>query len=73
MPPWSLVSPASRGIGFALARQILQTTTAPVVATARKDIAKTKNELLEGLDVDEKRLSVLELDVLGMLETFAFP
>ncbi|XP_014550357.1 hypothetical protein COCVIDRAFT_115685 [Bipolaris victoriae FI3] len=64
MPPWSLISPASRGIGFALARRVLQTTNAPVVATARKDLDKTKAELLDGLDVDEKRLNVLKLDVL---------
>ncbi|KAF1851762.1 NAD(P)-binding protein [Cucurbitaria berberidis CBS 394.84] len=64
MPPWSLISPASRGIGFALARRVLQTTNAPVVATARKNLDKTKEELLEGLDVDEKRLTVLHLDVL---------
>lgn len=66
MPPWSLISPASRGIGFALARRVLQTTNAPVVATARKDLDKTKEELLDGLDVDESRLSVMKLDVLGM-------
>jgi len=66
MSPWSLVSPASRGIGFALARRVLQTTKAPVVATARKDCAKMRRELLAGLDVDEKRLMVLEVDVLGM-------
>lgn len=66
MAPWSLISPASRGIGFALARQVLQSTKAPVVATARKDVDKTKVELLNGLDVDEKRLTVLPLDVTGM-------
>jgi NAD(P)-dependent dehydrogenase (short-subunit alcohol dehydrogenase family) len=66
MAPWSLISPASRGIGFALARRVLQTTNAPVVATARKDLDKTKEELLEGLGVDENRLRVLKLDVLGM-------
>lgn len=65
MQPWSLVSPASRGIGFALARRVLQTTKAPLVATARKDLDKTKHELIEGLDVDEKRVTVLKLDVLG--------
>lgn len=65
MPPWSLISPASRGIGFALARRVLQTTHAPVIATARQDLDKTKEELLEGLDVDEGRLTVLQLDVLG--------
>ncbi|KAH7361262.1 hypothetical protein BKA66DRAFT_499480 [Pyrenochaeta sp. MPI-SDFR-AT-0127] len=64
MAPWSLISPASRGIGFALARRVLQTTNAPVVATARKDIDKTREELLEGLSIDEKRLKVIKLDVL---------
>jgi NAD(P)-dependent dehydrogenase (short-subunit alcohol dehydrogenase family) len=65
MPPWSLISPASRGIGFALAKRVLQTTNAPVVVTARKDLDKTKEELLAGLRVDESRLRVLKLDVLG--------
>ncbi|KAL5405796.1 hypothetical protein PMIN06_000476 [Paraphaeosphaeria minitans] len=64
MVPWSLVSPASRGIGFALARRILQTTNAPLVATARKDRTGTREKLLDGLDVDETRLTMLELDVL---------
>jgi hypothetical protein len=61
-----MISPASRGIGFALARRVLQTTNAPVVATARKDLDKTKEALLEGLDIDEARLSVLKIDVTGM-------
>ncbi|KAF1949227.1 NAD(P)-binding protein [Byssothecium circinans] len=64
MPPWSLVSPASRGIGFALARRVLQTTNASLVATARRDLDRTKEELLKGLGVDEKRLTILKLDVL---------
>ncbi|KAF2281397.1 NAD(P)-binding protein [Westerdykella ornata] len=64
MTPWSLVCPASRGIGFALARRILQTTNAPVVATARKDIEKTKRWLLAGLEVDEGRLTMINVDVL---------
>ncbi|KAH4339188.1 hypothetical protein HBH98_210080 [Parastagonospora nodorum] len=64
MPPWSLISPASRGIGFALAKRVLQTTNAPVVVTARKDLDKTKEELLNGTNVDEARLRVLKLDVL---------
>ncbi|KAF2464856.1 NAD(P)-binding protein [Lindgomyces ingoldianus] len=64
MPPWSLVSPASRGIGFALARRILQTTDVPIVATARKDPTKTRHELLDGLNIDEGKLTVLHVDVL---------
>lgn len=63
--PWSLVSPASRGIGFALTRQLLQTTKAPVVTTARKDLDAVRENMLKGLDgVDEGRLKVLKVDVL---------
>ena len=66
MQPWALVTPASRGIGLELARRLLQTTNVPVVATARKDIDQTKENVLSGLDdVDEKRLNVLKVDVLG--------
>lgn len=66
-----MISPASRGIGFALARRVLQTTNAPVVATARMDLDKTKEQLLEGLDVDEARLRVLKLDVTGQFFRFS--
>ncbi|KAF2036276.1 NAD(P)-binding protein [Setomelanomma holmii] len=64
MPPWSLISPASRGVGFALAQRVLQTTNAPVVVTARKDLDKLKEELLSGNNFDEARVKVLKLDVL---------
>lgn len=73
MPPWSMISPASRGIGFALARRVLQTTNAPVVATARKDLDKTKEQLLEGLDIDVSRLRVLRLDVTGTMSMLLYP
>ena len=70
MRPWALVTPASRGIGLELARRLLQTTNVPVVATARKDLDQTKENVLSGLkDVKEDRLSVLQVDVLGMLLT----
>jgi NAD(P)-dependent dehydrogenase (short-subunit alcohol dehydrogenase family) len=66
MQPWALITPASRGIGFALTRRVLQTTNVPVVATSRKDQEQVKEKLLQGLkDVDESRLTVLKLDVLG--------
>lgn len=68
--PWLLVTPASRGIGFQLARRLLKTTDLPVVATARNKQDETKSKLLEGLDVDEKRLDVLPLDVTGMYGSF---
>jgi NAD(P)-dependent dehydrogenase (short-subunit alcohol dehydrogenase family) len=65
-----MISPASRGIGFALARRVLQTTNAPVVVTARRDLDKTKEQLLEGLDIDEARLRVMRLDVTGTMLIF---
>ncbi|KAK7513728.1 short-chain dehydrogenase/reductase-like protein [Phyllosticta citriasiana] len=63
--PWALVSPASRGIGRALARHVLRTTRAPVVATARGDLERAQHEILKGLGSDAReRLSVVELDYL---------
>ena len=61
--PWLLVSPASRGIGLQLAKRLLRTTDLPVVATARKDENHVKTQILEGLEVDEQRLQVLNLDI----------
>lgn len=61
--PWLLVSPASRGVGLQLARRLLKTTDLPVVATARRDLASTSEQILDGLDVDKRRLEVLRLDV----------
>ncbi|KAK8166455.1 short-chain dehydrogenase/reductase-like protein [Phyllosticta citrichinensis] len=63
--PWALVSPASRGIGRALARHVLRTTRAPVVATARGDLERAQDEILEGLESDAReRLSMVELNYL---------
>ncbi len=68
MQPWALVSPASRGIGLEFARRLLQTTNVPIVATARKDLDQTKENVLTGLnDVKEDRLNVLKVDFLGQL------
>lgn len=74
MQPWALVSPASRGIGLELARRLLQTTKVPIVATARKDLNQTRENILQGLDgVSEERLHVVKIDVLGgCLAVFAF-
>lgn len=70
MQPWALVSPASRGIGLELARHLLQTTTIPVVTTARKDLDQTRENILAGLrDVREDRLQVVTLDVLSRIDT----
>jgi NADP-dependent 3-hydroxy acid dehydrogenase YdfG len=63
---WCFVSPASRGIGHALTRHLLQTTKVPIVATARKDVEGVRKSILADLpDVDSNRLTVLELDVTG--------
>ncbi|KAI1654681.1 NAD(P)-binding protein [Daldinia decipiens] len=47
--PWILVSPASRGIGHALTRHLLRTTTAPVFATARADLSGVRTSILDNL------------------------
>ena len=63
--PWLLVSPASQGIGLQLARRLLIKTDLPIIATARKDVKITHEQILDGLDVDGERLEVLKLDVTG--------
>jgi hypothetical protein len=65
---WAFICPASRGIGFALTPQLLQTTKIPVVATARGDVEDVKKSILSELpEIDPDRLTVLELDVTGIL------
>ena len=63
---FTLVTPASRGLGFAFAKQLLSRTDLPVVATARNDCPALRQRLLDGAtesrDAD-KRLTVLEVDV----------
>lgn len=71
--PWLLVSPASRGIGLQLARRLLKTTDLPVIATARKDVKMTNEQILNGLDVDKQRLEVLKLDVTGTISPMFLP
>lgn len=72
---FALVTPASRGIGFALAQQILTQTTLPVVATARKNHDELREKLLtsEGVPSNaEKRLHLLDVDVNGAFSTLRF-
>ena len=64
---WLFVSPASRGIGFHLTRRLLKNTNLPIVATARTDPNKVKEQILNGLEVEKRRLEVLQLDVTGMI------
>lgn len=73
MSAWALISPASRGIGHALARELLSTTKVPVLATARRNTDQVKESILDGLqDVDHSRLHVVEADVLGKHNRVAF-
>ncbi|KIX98236.1 uncharacterized protein Z520_06316 [Fonsecaea multimorphosa CBS 102226] len=67
---WALVTPSSRGIGFALTRHLMRTlpTSVPVVATARSDLAGVKERLLSSLELSgsqASRLDVQECDVLS--------
>ncbi|PWY69575.1 short-chain dehydrogenase/reductase [Aspergillus heteromorphus CBS 117.55] len=63
----ALVTPASRGLGFAFARQLLSHTDLPVLATARRNSGEVRDRLLDGVNDRsgraEKRLRVFELDV----------
>lgn len=66
MSNFILTTPSSRGIGFAITRLLLTSTTLPIIATARKDVERAKQSLLEGLkDVDPERLHVRTVDVTG--------
>ncbi|KAF6742629.1 C factor cell-cell signaling protein [Ephemerocybe angulata] len=65
--PFILVSPgATRGLGLALTRQFLRTTTLPVYTSHRteKSDESLKKHVLEPLkDVDPKRLRLLKIDL----------
>ena len=68
---FALVTPASRGLGFAFAQQLLTRTELPVIATARKDCKGIRERLLssEGVHKDSaKRLRVLKVDVTGTVK-----
>ncbi|KAJ6004238.1 hypothetical protein N7499_000307 [Penicillium canescens] len=63
---FALVTPASRGLGFAFAHQLLARTQLPVIATARKNCNEIRERLLSSSDIpkdSEKRLRILEVDV----------
>ncbi|OQE37815.1 hypothetical protein PENCOP_c009G03261 [Penicillium coprophilum] len=63
---FALVTPASRGLGFAFAQQLLSRTELPVIATARKNCDELQESLLstKGMPKDAKqRLRILQVDV----------
>lgn len=69
--PWIFISPSSRGIGHALTRRLLQTTSLPILASTRRDPSSTKASILDGLQSQggggfedlAPRLSIVTLDV----------
>jgi len=66
---FALVTPASRGIGLALAQQLLAQTKLPVLATARSKCDEVRNRILAGKNLPsdaEKRLRLFEVDVKGI-------
>jgi NAD(P)-dependent dehydrogenase (short-subunit alcohol dehydrogenase family) len=68
---FALITPASRGIGFALARQLLVHTDLPVCATARKECGTVHDKLVKSVDSKRdaaKRVMVLEADVTSKLD-----
>lgn len=68
---WILVTPSSRGIGFAMTRHLLSTTpqNVPIVATTRaKEPKETKEAILSGLKFPgdpTSRLDVQQCDLLS--------
>lgn len=69
---FALVTPASRGLGFALAQQLLEQTQLPIIATGRKNCFEIRERLLSGRKVPanaEERLRLLEVDVTGRGKT----
>merc|ERR1712000_624663 len=64
--PWIFLCPSSRGIGHALTRRLLLTTSLPILATSRRDTSSTKSSLLADLPNATDlapRLSIVNLDV----------
>jgi len=65
--PFNLTIPSTRGLSLALSRQLLTKTPFPLIATSRNPqaLSETKSKILDGLDVDEERVTVLHVDVTG--------
>lgn len=66
---FAIVTPASKGLGFAFAQHLLSKTPLPIVATVRRNKDEVHDKLLSGKNTPrsaEERLSVLEVDVTGI-------
>ena len=71
---FAIVTPASRGLGFAFARQLLAQTNLPVIATARRDCDKVRSDLINSVPASQsadERLQVFKVDVTGKSHTSA--
>lgn len=67
---WILVTPSSRGIGYAMTRHLLNTTpqNIPIVATTRaKSTEETKDSLLSNLKLDHDASSRLDIQKCDLL------
>jgi NAD(P)-dependent dehydrogenase (short-subunit alcohol dehydrogenase family) len=66
---FNIITPSSRGLSLALARQLLLKTPHPLIATARQpDLSTVKQRILSFLpDVSPSRLTVLRVDVTDAL------
>lgn len=65
---FALVTPASRGIGFAFARQLLVHTDLPICITARNNCDELHEKLVGSVRTrtdTAKRLTVVKVDVTG--------
>ncbi|KAL3463166.1 hypothetical protein BJX64DRAFT_257727 [Aspergillus heterothallicus] len=64
---FAIVTPASRGLGFAFAQQLLANTNIPVIATARTNCDQLRSRLLESVEAEgsraEHRLKIFKVDV----------
>ncbi|KAL3445721.1 hypothetical protein BJX65DRAFT_280715 [Aspergillus insuetus] len=64
---FAIVAPASRGLGFAFAQQLLAHTSLPIVATARTNCDQVRYRLLESVKAEhsnaERRLKIFKVDV----------
>ncbi|PYH78882.1 short-chain dehydrogenase/reductase [Aspergillus uvarum CBS 121591] len=64
---FALVAPASKGLGFAFAQQLLSHTNLPVIATARRNCDEVRDSLLKAVKSrsgdPRERLRVLQMDV----------
>ncbi|KAJ0418034.1 hypothetical protein BJY00DRAFT_193318 [Aspergillus carlsbadensis] len=64
---YAIVAPASIGLGFAFATQLLAHTRLPIITTARTNCGQVRSRLLESVKAEysyaERRLRVFKVDI----------